>query len=71
VSTTFFCPFCGKKRPDDDQVCPRCGKSLDHWREYPFEERLLLTLHHPIQEQRMAAIQLLGKRQYWRAIPAF
>jgi len=71
VGTTFFCPFCGKQSPDDEPVCTGCGKSLDHWREYPFEERLLLTLHHPLQDQRMMAIRILGQRKYERAVPVF
>jgi len=71
MSTTFFCPFCGSQSSDDERVCSRCGKSLDHWREYPFEERLLLTLHHPLMEHRMMAIQILGQRRYERAVPEF
>jgi len=71
MSTTFFCPFCGKQSPDDEQVCPRCGKSLNHWREHPFEERLLLTLRHPLQEHRMMAIRILGQKRYERAVPVF
>lgn len=71
MGTTFFCPFCGRQSPDDEQTCPRCGKSLDHWRKYPFEERLLLTLHHPLPEHQMMAIRILGKRKYERAVPVF
>ena len=71
MSTTFFCPFCGKQGPDDAQVCSQCGKSIEHWREHAFEERLLLTLHHPIREHRMVAIQILGQRKYERAVPVF
>lgn len=71
MTITFFCPFCGKQTPDDVQICSRCGKSLEHWREYPYEERLLLVLHHPIREHRMMAIQSLGKQRYERAVPIF
>jgi len=71
MSTTFFCPFCGKASPLDDRICSRCGKSLDHWQEYPFEERLLLTLHHPLPEHQMMAIRILGLRKYGRAVPVF
>ena len=71
MSTTFFCPFCGKQSPDDEQVCSRCGKSPGNWREHPFEERLLLTLRHPLQEHRMMAIWTLGQKRYERAVPAF
>ena len=69
MGTTFFCPFCGKAGSDDERVCSRCGRSIEHWQEFPFEERLLLTLKHPILEYRMMAIQLLGQRGYARAVP--
>jgi hypothetical protein len=71
MSMIIFCPFCGKQRLDDDPFCPSCRKSIGHWREHAFEERLLLTLHHPIQEHRMMAIQILGRRKYERAVPVF
>ena len=71
MSMIIFCPFCGKQRLDDDPFCPSCRKSIGHWREHAFEERLLLTLHHPIQEHRMMAIQILGQRKYERAVPVF
>jgi hypothetical protein len=71
MSTIFFCPFCGRQSPDDELVCLRCGKPLDHWREFPYEERLLLTLHHPIREHRMMAVRILGQRRYDRAVPLF
>jgi len=71
MSTTFFCPFCGKQSPYDERVYSGCGKSIEHWRDHAFEERLLLTLHHPIQEHRMMAIQILGQRRYKRAVPVF
>ncbi|OPX64865.1 MULTISPECIES: HEAT repeat domain-containing protein [unclassified Methanoregula] len=71
MSTTFFCPFCGISGQEAGEVCTRCGKSLDSWKEHPFEERLLLTLRHPITEQRMLAIRILGQRRYERAVPFF
>jgi len=71
VSTTFFCPFCGKQSPEDEQVCKRCGKSIEHWKDHPYEERLLLTLNHPLREHQMMAIQILGRQRYVRAVPVF
>ena len=71
MGTTFFCPFCGKQSPEDEQICKRCGRSIEHWKDHPYEERLLLTLHHPLREHRMMAIQILGQGRYKRAVPAF
>lgn len=71
MGITFFCPFCGKQGPDDENVCSRCGKSPGHWREHPFEERLLLTLRHPILEHRMMAIRILGQKRYARSVAVF
>jgi len=69
MGVTFFCPFCGKATPDDEKTCSRCGRSIERWREFPYEERLLLTLKHPILEYRMMAVQLLGQRMYARVVP--
>ena len=71
MSVIFFCPFCGKQSPEDEQVCKRCGRSIEHWKDHPYEERLLLTLHHPLREHRMMAIRILGQRRYERAVPVF
>jgi len=71
MSTTFFCPFCGKRTPGDSATCPQCKRSIGNWKTHPFEERLLLTLRHPILEQRMMAIQILGQKRYERAVPVF
>ena len=71
MATTFFCPFCGLSDQQDTPVCSRCGRSLEHWKEHSYEERLILTLRHPILEHRMMAIRILGERGYERAVPAF
>ncbi|OPY39152.1 MAG: hypothetical protein A4E35_00386 [Methanoregula sp. PtaU1.Bin051] len=71
MAATFFCPFCGKQEPGDLPGCPFCGKSIRFWREHPYEERLLLTLRHPIIEHRMDAIRILGGKRYRRAVPVF
>ena len=71
MSATFFCPFCRKRNRSDVGHCPHCSNSLEHWREQTYEERSLLTLHHPVREYRMMAIQILGQRRYGRAVSVF
>ncbi len=71
MASTFFCPFCGCSGQQDEPVCTRCGRALAHWKEHPYEERLVLTLKHPLLEHRMMAIQTLGEKRYEWAVPAF
>ncbi|MDO8841501.1 HEAT repeat domain-containing protein [Methanocalculus sp.] len=71
MSTLYFCPFCGKESCIDESICSDCSQSLDQVGEKSFEERLLLTLRHPIPQQRMLAILILGRRRYEPAVPVF
>ena len=58
---TYFCPHCWEMIPEDAQVCPACGYELERYNQLSFEEKLLLSLEHPVLEQRILAVQTLGK----------
>jgi hypothetical protein len=58
---TYFCPHCWEIIPENVQVCPACGYELDQYNRLSFEEKLLLSLEHPVLEQRTLAVQTLGK----------
>jgi HEAT repeat protein len=65
---TYFCPHCWEIIPEDVQVCPFCGYSLEGYNHLSFEEKLLLSLEHPVLEQRMLAVQTLGRLGSVRAL---
>ncbi|MBX6312903.1 MAG: HEAT repeat domain-containing protein [Isosphaeraceae bacterium] len=72
-SLTYFCPSCWAEIGPDISACPGCGCRMAEYDALPFEAKLILALKHPIRENRMLAIQLLGERRCHSAsaIPAF
>jgi hypothetical protein len=52
-------------------VCPHCRYDLARYSQLPYEDELILALRHPIRENRMLAIQLLGDLRSKSAIPVF
>jgi HEAT repeat protein len=60
-SLTSFCPNCWVETRPDDSECPRCGFRMAAFDALGYEGKLLLALKHPIPENRMLAIQLLGE----------
>jgi len=51
--------------------CPQCGYDLSTYEKLSYEEKLILALKHPIRENRMIAVQVLGKLHSRAAIPIF
>lgn len=51
--------------------CPHCGYDISEYASLPYEEKLIYTLRHPIRENEMMAIQLLGELQSEEAVPVF
>jgi HEAT repeat protein len=51
--------------------CLRCGYDLSTYEKLSYEEKLILALKHPIRENRMMAVQVLGKLHSRTAIPLF
>ncbi len=58
---TYFCPHCWEIIPEHAQVCPACAYELHQYNQLSFEEKLLFSLEHPVLEQRILAVQTLGK----------
>ncbi len=57
----WFCPFCWKEVKDSDEVCPFCKKDLSKFHDLEFEEKLILSLKNPVSQNRLFAIQTLGR----------
>ena len=71
VSLNHYCPICWIETGPDDSVCPGCGFRMAAFDSLGYEGKLLLALKHPIPENRMLAIQLLGELKSRPAVPAF
>jgi hypothetical protein len=68
---TCFCPECWKKIGPQNADCPHCGCDLSQHDPLSYEEKLRAALRHPIRENRMLAIQLLGDLRSKPALPVF
>jgi hypothetical protein len=69
--TTFFCPECWKELPESVLECPHCRYDLSSYERLAYEEKLVLALRHPLRENRMMAIQLLGELKSQAALALF
>lgn len=67
---TFFCPQCWTEISESAGGCPHCGYDLSSYERLSYEEKLILSLKHPIRENRMMAIQLLGNLKSEKAVVA-
>jgi len=71
MAAHFFCPKCWKEVEDWTIICPHCKYDIPKHAALSFEEKLIYTLSHPIDDSRMMAIQLLGDIHSRRALPYF
>lgn len=67
--TTHFCPRCWFSDTRPFEHCPCCGHDLLSEKDETYEERLISALSHPIREQQMIAIEILGRLRYHKAVP--
>lgn len=65
-----FCPGCWSEAGPEAAECPHCGYRIADFAALPYESKLILALKHPIRENRMLAIQLLGELKCAAAVPA-
>jgi HEAT repeat protein len=68
---TYYCPKCWAEIGADTTVCPHCGYLMTDFKKLSYEEKLLLTLKHPILDNRMIAVQSLGNLGSQQALPMF
>lgn len=58
---THFCPQCWIETEDTEESCPACGYELQCFEMLPYEKKLIMALKHPVIQNRMMAIELLGQ----------
>ena len=52
-------------------LCPHCGYAISEYESLSYEKKLICALKHPVRENRMMAIQMLGELQSHAALPIF
>lgn len=68
---TFYCPHCWKRIDGNNEYCPNCGFDLTEFSRLTYEEKLILSLHHPLPGRRNIAAQVLGNIQSVKALDEF
>lgn len=71
MSMTYFCPNCWSENEKMAARCPSCGFDLSAYQLLSNESRVILALRHPVKEDRMMAILILGDRGSGTAVPVF
>lgn len=71
MSSRFFCPHCWKEVNAQADSCGYCSYDLKKYKNLSYEEKLINALRHPVRENRMIAIQVLGKLRSRKALPMF
>lgn len=71
MAARFFCPNCWKEIEAQSPRCAHCGYVVSQYDLRSLEEKLFYALKHPVRENRMMAIQLLGEIESKSAVAAF
>lgn len=71
MTTHHFCPNCWKEITKEANACPHCGYVIAEYESLSYEKKLINALHHPVRENRMMAIQVLGELHSRDALPIF
>lgn len=68
---THFCPSCWREIEPSVEQCPVCQFDLAAYWRLSYQGKLFLALRHPIRENRLIAIQILGDLKCEQALGAF
>lgn len=68
MASCYYCPACWHQIHEEGTCCLMCGYDLSDDAALPYEEKLFHALKHPIRENRMMAIQILGERRSYGAV---
>lgn len=71
MASCFFCPNCWKEIDGKTIICSYCEYDISEYTKLSYEEKLINALRHPVRENRMMAIRLLGELRSTAALPSF
>jgi HEAT repeat protein len=71
MASCFFCPNCWKEINAQADSCEYCSYDLKKCKNLSYEEKLINALRHPVRENRMIAIQVLGELRSRAALTMF
>ncbi|HTY16017.1 MAG TPA: HEAT repeat domain-containing protein [Methanoregulaceae archaeon] len=71
MAVILYCPICWYHTGELYETCPGYGHSRISQEVETYEEKLIRALSHPVREQRMIAIGILGSIRYIPAVPVF
>ncbi len=67
----FFCPNCWKSISDRIIICRYCKYDLRNFNSLSYEDKLILSLKHPVKEIRRLIIFIIGLKKFKKAINEF
>ncbi|MCS7164634.1 MAG: HEAT repeat domain-containing protein [Thermodesulfovibrio sp.] len=65
----FFCPSCWREISESVVMCPYCNYDLRDFNCLSYDDKLILSLKHPIKEIRRLIIFLIGLKKLKKALP--
>jgi len=71
MAITWYCPVCWHHTTERLERCQKCGHTISSYEYESYEEKLMRSLSHPVREQRMIAIETLGRINHQPAIQKF
>ncbi|MCX8034203.1 MAG: HEAT repeat domain-containing protein [Thermodesulfovibrio sp.] len=67
----FFCPSCWRVISENIIICPYCHYDLRKFNTLGYDDKLILSLRHPVKEIRRLIIFIIGLKKLKKAVAEF
>lgn len=64
----FFCPSCWRVISENIIICPYCHYDLRKFNALNYDDKLILSLRHPVKEIRRLIIFIIGLKKLKKAV---
>ncbi|MCX7987850.1 MAG: hypothetical protein N2647_00195 [Thermodesulfovibrio sp.] len=64
----FFCPSCWRGISENIVICPYCNYDLKDFNALSYDDKLILSLKHPVKEIRRLIIFIIGLKKLKKAL---